>query len=136
VRYGIQRKDFLRKLDLIKNKSIEINFLSVVSNITSFGVVSFYDMFKDQHQINYNPVTDRTFLQPNVLDDLSKKILIDSIQNKIDNKFFIQLKESTSQPYNDIDRKNLSIFLKEFSNRRKLKLGAFPPHFLKWLELD
>jgi molybdenum cofactor biosynthesis enzyme MoaA len=136
VRYGAQWDDFLQKIDYIKNRGITIEFLSVVSNITSFGIVSFHNMFSNQHNIKYNPVTDRPFLQPNVLDDLSKKNLLDSIKDKMDNKFFLQLKQSVSQKYNDHERKSLSVFLKEFSRRRNLKLDIFPVHFLKWLDLN
>jgi len=136
VRYGARWNDFLHKIEYIKKSGITISFISTITNLTSFDIVSFYNMFRNEHKISYNPVTDRPFLQPNVLDDLSKKILIDSMQDKMDNKFFIQLKESISQPHNDIERKNLSVFLKEFSNRRKLTLDIFPVHFLKWLDLD
>ena len=136
VRYGISWNDFLDKIDYIKKSGITIQFSSTITNLSSFDIVSFYNMFGNEHIIIYNPLQDRPFLQPNVLDDVSKKILIDSIQDKMDNKFFIQLKQSISQPYNDIDRKNLSVFLKEFSTRRKLKLDIFPVHFLKWLDLD
>jgi len=136
IRYGLSWNDFLHKIDYIKKSGITIKFLSTISNLTSFDIVSFYNMFGNEHMIDHNPVTDRSFLQPNVLDDLSKKILIDSIQDKMDNKFFVQLKQSISQPYNDMERQNLSKFLKEFSNRRQLKLDIFPNHFLKWLDLD
>ena len=136
IRHGLSWSDFTHKIDYIKKSGITINFLSTITNLTSFDIVSFYNMFGNEHIISYNPVTDRAFLQPNVLDDLSKKILIDSIQDKMDNNFFIQLKESISQPHNDIERKNLSMFLKEFSNRRKLKLDIFPVHFLKWVDLN
>jgi organic radical activating enzyme len=136
IRHGISWNDFLHKIEYIKKSGITINFTSTITNLTSFDIVSFYNMFGNEHIISYNPVTGRSFLQPNVLDDLSKKILIDSIRDKMDNKFFIQLKQSISQPHNDLDRKNLSVFLKEFSNRRKLKLDIFPAHFLKWLDLD
>ena len=110
--------------------------ISAGSNITSFGIVSFYDMFSDQHRITYNPITDRSFLQPNVLDDLSKQNLLDSIKDKMDNKFFLQLKQSVGQEHSDSERKKLSVFLKEFARRRKLKLDIFPVHFLKWLDLN
>ena len=93
-------------------------------------------MFGKEHKIIFNPVGERPFLQPNVLDDLSKQNLIDSIKDKMDNKFFLQLKESVVQEYSDNERKKLSVFLKEFSNRRKLKLDIFPVHFLKWLDLN
>lgn len=136
IRHGLSWNDFTHKIDYIKKNGITISFISTITNLTSFDIVSFYNMYGNEHIISYNPVTDRSFLQPNVLDDLSKKILIDSIQDKMENKFFIQLKESISQPHNDIERKNLSMFLKEFSNRRKLKLDIFPDHFLKWLDLN
>jgi len=136
VRHGIQWKDFLRRLEAIKSRSIEINFLSVASNITSFGIVSFYDMFKDQHKIKYNPVTDRAFLQPNILDDHSKKNLLDLIDDRCDSIFLNKLKTSVKNEYNEIDKKNLSLFLREFSIRRNLKLDVFPVHFLKWLDLN
>ena len=136
VRHGARWNDFLQKIDYIKNTGVMIDFLSVISNITSFGIVSFYNMFSDQHKIAYNPVVDRPFLQPNVLDDLSKKNLLDSIKDKMDNKFFLQLKQSISQEYSDSERKKLSVFLKEFSRRRNLKLDIFPVHFLRWLDLN
>jgi organic radical activating enzyme len=135
LRYGSSWKDFSQKVEHLKKLGFPIKFLSTITNLTSFDIVSFYDKFVKKHEISYNPVTDRPFLQPNILDDLSKKILTDSIQDKMDNKFFIKLKQSISQPHNDIERKNLSVFLKEFSTRRKLKLDIFPVHFLKWLEL-
>lgn len=136
IRYGISWNDFLQNIDYIKRSGKKIKFMSTITNLTSFDILSFYNMFQNEHIIDYNTVSDRTFLQPNVLDDLSKKILIDSIQDKIDNKFFIHLKQSISQPYDNMERQNLSIFLKEFSNRRQLKLDIFPSHFLKWLDLD
>jgi organic radical activating enzyme len=136
VRHGARWNDFLQKIDYIKDTGVMIDFLSVISNITSFGIVSFYDMFSDQHKIAYNSVIDRPFLQPNVLDDLSKQNLLDSIKDKMDNKFFLQLKQSVSQEHSDSERKKLSVFLKEFARRRKLKLDIFPVHFLKWLDLN
>jgi len=135
IRYGARWNDFLQKIDYIKNTGIIIEFLSVISNITSFGIVSFYDMFSDKHKITYNPVADRSFLQSNVLDDLSKKNLLDSIKDEMDNKFFLQLKQSVSQEYSDSERKKLSVFLKEFTKRRNLKLDIFPDHFVKWLDI-
>jgi hypothetical protein len=90
-------------------------------------------MFEEKHNIYYNPVTDRSFLQPNVLDDRSKELLINSIDDRLDNLFFSRLKQSISQKYEDKEKNNLSIFLKEFSKRRNLKLDIFPEHFLKWL---
>jgi molybdenum cofactor biosynthesis enzyme MoaA len=135
IRYGISWNDFLQNIDYVEKNGIKIKFISTITNFTSFGIVDFYDMFGKKHEIEYNPVTDRRFLQPNVLDDSSKKNLIALIQDRIDNNFFNKLKTSVSKEYNEIDRKNLSIFLLEFSRRRKLNLDIFPSHFLKWLDL-
>jgi organic radical activating enzyme len=136
VRYGAQWNDFLQKIEYLKKYNFKIAFNSTITNITSFDILPFYEMFGKEHKIIFNPVGERPFLQPNVLDDLSKQNLLDSIKDKIDNKFFLQLKQSVSQEYSDNERKKLSVFLKEFSNRRKLKLDIFPVHFLKWLDLN
>jgi organic radical activating enzyme len=135
VRYGARWDDFLQKIQYLKKNNISISFISTITNLTSFGIVSFYDLFGKEHEISYNPVSDRTFLQPNVLDDLSKKLLIESVKDRSDNAFFSQWLKSASQPYKDAERENLSIFLKEFSKRRNLKLDIFPDHFLKWLDI-
>jgi len=136
IRYNNKWENFINYIDYIRQNEIKVSFISTITNLTSFDVVPFYDLFGKDYRIDFNPVTDRSFLQPNVLDDLSKQNLLNSIKDKIDNKFFLQLKQSTSQEYSDNERKNLSVFLKEFSNRRKLKLDIFPVHFLKWLDLD
>ena len=136
LRYGTNWNDFLNKIDYLKKNNLMITFISTITNLSTFGIVPFYKFFKEDHKIIYNPVLDRTFLQPNVLDDLSKKNLIDSIKDEMDNKFFLQLKQSISQEYSDNERKKLSVFLKEFARRRNLKLDIFPVHFLKWLDLN
>lgn len=135
VRYGLKWQDFLRRVDIIKRKGIKIFFGSVISNITSFGILQFYDLFAHQHNIGYQPISDRSFLQLHVLDDLSKKNLLDSLKGRLNNNFFNTLKISIDNKFDQIERKNLSVFLKEFSKRRNLKLNIFPSHFLKWLDL-
>jgi len=133
MRYGSTWKEFLNNLEHLKKSGIKINFLSTITNLTSFDILNFYEMFEEKHDIYYNPVTDRSFLQPNVLDDRSKELLINSIDDRLDNLFFSRLKQSISQKYDYKEKNKLSIFLKEFSKRRNLKLDIFPEHFLKWL---
>jgi len=135
LRYGSSWKDFLHKVEYLKKQGFTIKFLSTMTNLTSFDIISFYDIFGKEHDIDYNPVTERSFLEPNILDDHSKKILIDSIDDKMDNDFFSQFKKSIIQPFEDVERKNLSIFLEQFSKRRNLGLDIFPEHFRKWLEI-
>jgi organic radical activating enzyme len=135
VRYGTTWRKFIEHIDYLNENNIKFGFTATISNLTSFDVIPFYEMFNPKHYIKFNPVAGRPFLQPNVLDDQSKQNLLDSMKNKMDDIFFRQVKQSVEQPYKDEERKKLSIFLKEFSNRRKLKLDIFPVHFLKWLEL-
>jgi len=136
IRYGTTWKKFIEHINYIKQNQIKFGFTSTMSNITSFDILPFYEMFGKDHNIKFNPVAERTFLQLNVLDDLSKQNLLDSIKDKMDNTFFLQLKQSVSQEYSDNERKKLSVFLKEFARRRNLKLDIFPVHFLKWLDLN
>ena len=136
VRHGARWHDFLQKVNYMKKNGVAISFVSTITNLTSFGVMSFYDFFDKEHHISYNPITNRPFLQPNVLDDLSKKILIKSLEDRTDNVFFSNLIRDVSQEHTNEQRQNLGIFLKEFSKRRNLRLDVFPAHFLKWLDLN
>lgn len=135
LRFGLSWDMFLKRINHIKQYGIKIKFSSTMTNIAAFGILRFYDLFSGQHEIIYNPVTDRPFLQPNVLDDFSKKILIESMKDRSDNVFFSRFIKSISQDHKDTERQNLAIFLKEFSNRRNLKLDIFPDNFLKWLDV-
>jgi organic radical activating enzyme len=135
IRHGEKWKDFLSKISLIKEAGFEIQFGSVITNLTSFGLLEFYKMFEGEHKISYNPVSDRPFLQFNVLDDISKKHLLDSIQHRLNNPFFKHLHDSISQPHTDKQKQDLKKFLVEFSRRRNLSLAIFPKHFLDWLEI-
>ena len=135
IRYGSKWKDFQHKISLIKEAGFEIKFVSTITNLTSFGLLKFYDMFEKEHDIGHNPVADQPFLQPNLLDDKSKKLLLDSIKHRLDNPFFKQLNDSTNQPHTDQQRHNLKKFLMEFAHRRNLSLDIFPKHFLNWLKI-
>ena len=135
IRYGEKWKVFLDKVSLIKEAGFKIQFISTITNLTSFGMLEFYDRFERDHVIGYNPVTDRPFLQPNVLDDKSKHLLSDSIKHRLNNPFFKQLHDSVNQPYTNQQKQDLKRFLVEFSRRRNLSLAIFPKHFLDWLEI-
>ena len=135
IRHGSNWIDFQHKTSLLKEAGFNIQYISTITNITSFGLLKFYDMYSDEHNISYNPVTDRNFLQPNVLDDQSKQKLIESIKDRLDIPFFKQLHQSVIQPYTDSQKQDLKKFLVEFARRRTLSLDIFPKHFLDWLEI-
>ena len=135
IRYGVSWSDCLKKIKMIEKNGNKVHFSSTVNNLSIFGVKSFYDMFNKTNEINLNPLTNRPFLQMNVLDDQSKKNFIDSIEKDISDKFYKNIIETIKLPYKEKDKQDLSIFLKEFSRRRSLSLDIFPEHFLKWLEI-
>ena len=135
IRYGSNWKDFLSKISLVKEAGFEIQFISTITNISIFKLLEFYETFEKEHKIVYNPLTDRPFLQPNVLDDTSKKQLSDSIKDRLHIPFFKQLYDSVNQPSTDQQRQDLKKFLMEFARRRNLSLAIFPKHFLNWLEI-
>lgn len=135
VRYGASWKKFHWMIESLEKNNIEFHFNSVITNLNIFKIEEFYNLFSDKHGIVYGPVTDRMFLQPNVLDDISKKQLSDSISNRLEEPFFKQLYSSMNQPYNEQQKKDCKKFLMEFSKRRNLSLDIFPEHFLKWLEI-
>ena len=134
IRNGSNWEKFISMISYLKNQNITFRFQSVVSNITSFGLVEFYKIFGKDYNVHFNPVHKRPFLSVNVLDDKSKELFYESIKN-IDNKSFLEIKKTMSQPYTEKQKNDLSIFLKEFSKRKNLKLDIFPLYFREWLNL-
>lgn len=135
IRYGSNWKDFLKKIDMIKDNGNRIYFTTTINNLAIFDIKSFYELMNQHHYINFNSVTDRPFLQANVLDDLSKKHFIESVGEDTNNEYYKKIIDILKVPCKEEERKNLSIFLKEFARRRSLSLDIFPNHFLKWLEI-
>lgn len=135
IRYGSNWKDFLKKIDMIKDNGNRIYFITTINNLAIFDIKSFYELMNQQHYITFNSVTDRPFLQANVLDDLSKKHFIESVGEHTNNEYYKKIIDILKVPCKEEERKNLSIFLKEFARRRSLSLDIFPNHFLKWLEI-
>lgn len=135
IRYGSSWKDFLRKIDMIKNNGNPMTFMSTINNLSIFDIKSFYELMSQHYRVIFNSVTSRPLLQANVLDDRSKENFIRSLGEKTNNEFYKKIIDILKVPYEEKERKNLSIFLKEFALRRKLSLDIFPDHFLKWLEI-
>lgn len=133
IRYGSHWGDFLKKIEMIKNNGNNLKFGSTINNLSIFSIKDFYELMSKNYEITFNSVTDRPFLEANVLDDRSKEEFIESIDKNIN--FYKKIVEVIKIPCKEEQRKNLSVFLKEFSRRRKLSLDVFPEHFLRWLEI-
>ena len=131
IRYGCTWKQFNENLKLILDNGIPVKFVSTITNLSCLGILDFYENYSKFGTINYNAVTDRSFLAPNVLDKRSKEIIMSS---EIDNSFFKKLKYSVMQEFNENEKNKLKIFLNEFSKRRSIDVSkVFPTHFLNWV---
>lgn len=133
IRYGCSWKNFQNNLDKLLRNGSKIRFGSVISNLSSFGIIDFFNKYNDIAEIMYNPVTTRPFLEINVLDDQSKSYIE---TNAPRNNFFDKIRKSLSTPYKRKQKDDLKNFLLEFSKRRKIDLTkVFPDHFLKWVNI-
>jgi pyruvate-formate lyase-activating enzyme len=140
-RYNNTWQHFLTNLDILKTQGFNIKFSSVVSNLTVFGLLDFFDYFSsDEYTYNwcndtYNWCNDPEFLAVNVIDDDSKDQLIKQFKNK-DHPIRDQLISSLGTACTENQRQQFSIYLSEFAKRRNLAIDIFPESMLKWLKLQ
>jgi molybdenum cofactor biosynthesis enzyme MoaA len=134
TRYGITWNDFTQRVNMIKDKGYGIDFISTVSNISVLDFHNFVELYHD-HKININPITDRQFLMPHVLDDRSKKDLIDDIKSRNNVSQFQEISRLVNPDPGETDRKNFGNYLKQFSSRRSIDLSFLPEHLRKWCGL-
>lgn len=132
-RYGNSYENFTKNLDEIKKRNIRITFNSVVSNLTIFGLVDFYNEY-NSYPIHYSFCTEPDFLSVNVLDSTTVEDLEISI-NQSDLPIKEQLIQAIYQPNTKEQQESLSTYLKEFARRRELDLAIFPTSMLQWLSI-
>ena len=133
-RYGNTYKNFLTCLTAIKNSGIDYQFFSTLSNLTVFGYVDFVQ-WADK-KIEAQPIITPSFMQIQNLDPASKKFLIEKMQTNYYSEFDWLIETLQGDHETSLkDKKNLKVFLQEFSGRRKLNLNIFPKTFLEWLDI-
>ena len=133
-RYGNTYKNFLTCLTAIKNSGIDYQFFSTLSNLTVFGYVDFVQ-WADK-KIEAQPIITPSFMQIQNLDSASKKFLIEKMQTNYYSEFDWLIETLQGDHETSLnDKKNLKVFLQEFSGRRKLNLNIFPKTFLEWLDI-
>ena len=134
-RYGTVWEEFESNLALIRQHGIKVEFNATVSALTIFGFVDFANYYKDD-TIHLCFVFQPPFMSPNVLDTASKQSIIDSINN-LPQIWQDKIAKAISGTPDELHRKNLSEFLKQFVSRRpNLSYNIFPRHFLEWLDID
>jgi organic radical activating enzyme len=130
-RYGNSWNNFVDNLTHLKTQGFDYDFSSVLSNLTVFGLMEFVELFTD-NTIKYQFCSVPDFLNVNVLDDISKKQLIEVFANS-NLLFKDQLIDSMSKPCTDLQRDQLSLYVKEFAKRRNLNLDIYPKNFTNWI---
>jgi hypothetical protein len=121
-------------LTAIKNAGIDYQFYSTLSNLTVFGYVDFVQ-WADK-KIEAQPVATPSFMQIQNLDPTSKRYLIEKMQANYFSEFDWLIKTLQVDYETPLtDKKNLKVYLQEFSSRRKLSLNIFPRTFLEWLDI-
>jgi molybdenum cofactor biosynthesis enzyme MoaA len=131
-RYGNTWDNFLVNVRELQTQGFNYQFSSVLSNLTIFGLLDFVKLFADK-EIKHQFCAVPDFLNVNVLDDVSKSKLKIALQES-NLSFKQEVYNTISQPCTDQQRKELSIYVKEFARRRDLSLNIYPEHFLSWIE--
>ena len=130
-RYGNSYTNFLKNIDILESRGFKIQFLSVVSNLTIFGLLDFAEKFSD-HKITYQYCNEPDFLSINVLDDDSKATLIGQLDNSnLPTK--TELISTIQQPCSKKHRTDLEKYVLKFASNRNLDLDIFPKSMLKWI---
>jgi len=130
-RYGNSYKNFEINLQSIIDSGLAVNFWSVISNLTVFGLKDFADKYR-HIDIDYDFCYDPDYLGVHVLDnnskeELKKSLLTSSIPNKD------TIIQAMTIDYTQEQQQNFSTFIKGFAHRRNLDLKIFPNSMLQWL---
>ena len=132
-RYGNLWTDFLNKIELLKKSGIEFRFSTAISNLTVFGLTSFIKYFVDQ-RIGLVFVNQPSMMAPYVLDADSKQQIMHDIQSLPDH-YQTQIAQSIKADASEMQRQQMSEFLKEYVIRRNLNVNIYPQSFLDWLDI-
>jgi molybdenum cofactor biosynthesis enzyme MoaA len=132
-RYGNLYTDFLDKIELLKKSGIEFRFSTAISNLTVFGLTSFIKYFNDR-RIGLVFVNQPSMMASYVLDADSKQQIMQDIQS-LPEHYQTQIAQSIQAAASEMQRQQMSEFLKEYVARRNLDISIYPKSFLEWLDI-
>jgi len=131
IRFGNSWDRVEHNLQAIRDRNMSYKFNATISNLTLFGLKDFAEYTKGI-DIDYQLCNDPIFLAINVLDDKSKEIIYNYI-NQLPEYAQNLIKSSMNQTTTDTQRMNLKKYLSEFAKRRNLSLDIFPETFINWI---
>lgn len=131
-RNGMKWNDFTYKVKLIEDSGISHWFHSVISNLTSFGFLDFYNLYGDRIK-EIDTAQTPVFMSISYLDPISKKEFIDGLSS-IDNARISKIiKGAEEWSIDSAQKKLLGQWLQQFAQRSSTDLSVFPKHFLDWI---
>lgn len=130
-RYGNTWDNFLINLQEVVKQGFKFEFSCVLSNLTIFGFAEFLKQFPDV-TIKHEFCGDPDFLNVNVLDDTSKEIICTAI-NQSNFEFKDTILSAISRTCTNEQKQDLTVYLKQFANRRNISLDVFPLSFRTWI---
>jgi organic radical activating enzyme len=134
-RFGSTWKDFCQRVEMIMEAGIKMQFRASLSNLTVPGFADFLDYAGSTH-VETTFVHHPRFMGIGNLDSKSKDVISESLQRHQNNSQVTRVLDSLqANGHTEQDRIWLRDWLQQFSQRKKVGLDCFTPHFLKWLQL-
>lgn len=132
-RYNNTFDKFAKFIEILKERNIKVQHIATVTNLTLFGLHDFYKRYNES-QVEYGVHVHPKFLQKHIIDENSKDIVFDQWSGSNDD-FGRYVLQGLERKATELERKQLSLYLKQISQRRSLSYDIFPKTFLNWLEL-
>lgn len=131
-RFGSRYAQFRNNFDLVSS-NCPTSFWSVINNLTLFG---FADFLKNnsEHLVEIDIGYEPGFMQPNVLDPLSKHTIVESLQPWLHLPNVPSIIQAVNMSYDEQQKHQLQKFLARFIAPRNLSLEIFPTSFQDWLK--
>ena len=133
TRHGMTWSDFQQRTKMITDRGYRVSFISTLSNVSVLDFHNFVELYKD-HTIKINPITDRRFLMPHVLDEHSKQSCVENLGNI--STHFQAIKDMLHNAPSSVEQNNAGNYIKQFASRRNIDLGFLPKHLLDWLGIS
>jgi organic radical activating enzyme len=132
-RYGNSWDDFMTRIKMIKSSGIDFRFSTTITNLTVFDLPMFIQLFVDQ-RIGLVFANHPHMMAPYVLDSDSKQQIMQNIKS-LPEHYQTQIAQSIQADPSELQRQQMSEFLKEYVTRKNLDVNIYPKTFLEWLDI-
>jgi len=132
-RYGNSWDDFMTRIEMIKSSGIDFRFSTTITNLTVFDLPMFIQLFVDQ-RIGLVFANHPHMMAPYVLDSDSKQQIMQNIKS-LPEHYQTQIAQSIQADPSELQRQQMSEFLKEYVTRKNLDVNIYPKTFLEWLDI-